>query len=452
MDNVPLLHAFELLCGEDMFILLHITMFTTCVENLVDDEQRGWWVKACKEFNMIGTYAQTELGHGSNVAGLETTADLDFTTDEWVLNTPTLKSTKWWPGGMAKSCTHCILMARMRVSNKDLGVHAFMLPLRDMNTHQSLPGIHLVDIGQKLGYNGMDNGGLQLKGVRIPRRFLMGRFCQVDKQGNYKKISNEKLLYATMTFTRKQIVAGAGVSLARGAVIATRYSAVRRQFMSTVADMEKATGNESQVLDYSTQLYATMPMLATAAAFVCGAGLAETFYAEFINEINSGDFSRLSEIHVLTSAMKAHYTSVTADGLESCRRACGGHGFMLAAGIPLHYTSYVPQATYEGDAVVLAIQTGRAILRLIQQKIELGSDINENDPKVRDIIPPRGSTLRYIWAFDHMGALKKSKKGASVPQPDWTNPSWQLKAYQERACVLMYSVANSFAQALASGE
>jgi acyl-CoA oxidase len=40
-----------------------------------------------------------ELAHGSNVAGLETTATLDERTDEFIVHTPHLGATKWWIGG-----------------------------------------------------------------------------------------------------------------------------------------------------------------------------------------------------------------------------------------------------------------------------------------------------------------------------------------------------------------
>ena len=48
----------------------------------------------------MGCYAQTELGHGSNVAGIETTATLDSNSDEFVIHSPTVTSTKYWPGGL----------------------------------------------------------------------------------------------------------------------------------------------------------------------------------------------------------------------------------------------------------------------------------------------------------------------------------------------------------------
>ncbi len=48
---------------------------------------------------IIGTYAQTELGHGTFVRGLETTATYDPNSQQFVVHSPTLSSTKWWPGG-----------------------------------------------------------------------------------------------------------------------------------------------------------------------------------------------------------------------------------------------------------------------------------------------------------------------------------------------------------------
>lgn len=63
------------------------------------DEQFENFGKRAQNFEICGTYAQTELGHGTFLRGLETRADYDRKTDEFVLNTPKLSSYKWWPGG-----------------------------------------------------------------------------------------------------------------------------------------------------------------------------------------------------------------------------------------------------------------------------------------------------------------------------------------------------------------
>jgi len=60
---------------------------------------------------IIGSYGQTELAHGSNIRGLETTAKLDLEKNEWVLNSPSVQSAKFWPGDMGRIGTHSIIMA-----------------------------------------------------------------------------------------------------------------------------------------------------------------------------------------------------------------------------------------------------------------------------------------------------------------------------------------------------
>lgn len=425
IDDEAFVGALQVMVGEDMFLLLHLTMFICTLEAMCNEEQAKNWLPLAKDFRILGTYAQTELGHGSNVSRLETEAVFDEKTDEWVLNTPSLTARKWWVGGLAKSCTHCILMARLRIGQKDYGVHPFMLQVRDLNNHKSMPGVSLTHIGQKMGYQGMDNGSLHLTNVRIPRKHLLMRFSEVARDGTYTRTGSRKLLYSTLTFTRKQIILSAGANLSRSVVIAIRYAAVRRQFASTA----ELGALEQQVLSYSTTQRTLMPLLGMAVAFIQAGVWTDGIYQAFKQDIAKGDFKYLEELHLVTSSLKSFMTLATADGMEKCRKACGGHGYMLASGVALHFINFVPQATYEGDFVVLSIQAGRLLLKVVGNK--MAGNVPEG---------ALSSSVRHLYTFDP--AAKKEAADATLG--DFGCPQWLVKAFEIRATAMVYLTAQRF--------
>ena len=79
--------------------LLSAQMWIPALLGQADDEQQAKWMPPSQSLAIIGTYAQTELGHGTFVRGLETTATYDPSSRQFVIHSPTLSSTKWWPGG-----------------------------------------------------------------------------------------------------------------------------------------------------------------------------------------------------------------------------------------------------------------------------------------------------------------------------------------------------------------
>jgi acyl-CoA oxidase len=118
-------------------------MFIPTILGQATEEQKRKWLPLAKSYAIIGTYAQTELGHGSFIRGLETTAEFDLKTDEFVLNSPTLSSMKWWPGNLGKTCNFAIVLAQLVIKGKNYGLHAFMVQLRSLVDHSTLAGIEL---------------------------------------------------------------------------------------------------------------------------------------------------------------------------------------------------------------------------------------------------------------------------------------------------------------------
>ena len=49
-------------------------MFIPTLSSQTTPEQRALWLPLALSFGITGAYVQTELGHGSNVRGIETTA------------------------------------------------------------------------------------------------------------------------------------------------------------------------------------------------------------------------------------------------------------------------------------------------------------------------------------------------------------------------------------------
>uniref|UniRef100_A0A3B4ADM2 Acyl-coenzyme A oxidase n=1 Tax=Periophthalmus magnuspinnatus TaxID=409849 RepID=A0A3B4ADM2_9GOBI len=335
---------------------LHYVMFLPTLYSQCDQEQSKKWLPLATSFEVLGTYAQTELGH-THLRGLETTATFDPTTQEFVLNSPTVTSIKWWPGA-GKTSNHAVVLAQLYTRGKCHGLHAFIVQLRHMDTHEPLP-ILVGDIGPKFGFSEVDNGFLKLDHVRIPRENMLMKHVEPD--GRYVKPASAKLTYGTMVFIRSLLVGLSALVMAKSCTIAIRYSAVRHQ-------SEIRSEPEPQILDYQTQQYKLFPLLATAYAFsFVGQYMTETYY-RISGDINQGDLSELPELHAVSAGLKAFTTWTTNTGIEVCRMSCGGHGYSRSSALPDLYAEFTPTCTYEGENTVMMLQTAYLVKSYRQAK------------------------------------------------------------------------------------
>ncbi|CAG4983899.1 unnamed protein product [Colias eurytheme] len=372
-------------------LALHYIMFIPTLMGQGTVEQQAYWIGRAVNLNVIGTYAQTELGHGTFIRGLETTATYDPRTKEFVLNTPTLTAYKWWPGGLGHTANYCIVMAQLYTQGKCHGIHPFIVQLRDEETHMPLPGIRVGDIGAKLGMNTTNNGFLGLDNVRIPREHMLMKNSKVQEDGTYIKAPSSKLTYGTMMFVRVMLVKDLNNFIAKAVTIAVRYSAIRRQSQRIPDEPE------SQILDYMTQQHKLLVGIASVHAFKLTADWMWNIYNNVTAQLESGDLERLPELHALSCCLKAVITADAAECVERCRLACGGHGYMLSSNLPLTYGLVTAACTYEGENTVLLLQTARYLVKAWHQGATGG------------ILPP---TVAYIGrAADHRSPWDNTIQG-----------------------------------------
>ncbi|KAJ0182750.1 hypothetical protein K1T71_002119 [Dendrolimus kikuchii] len=344
--------------------MLHMGMFVPTILNQSTPEQMQEWLPKALSMQYIGTYAQTELGHGSFLRGLETTATYDPKTEEFILNSPTLTSHKWWPGGLAQTANHCITVAQLYIDGKNYGVHPFFVQIRDLETHMPLPGISVGEIGPKLGFNTANNGFLKFDHFRIPRNNMLMKNAQVLKDGTYVKSKNDKLAYGTMVFVRVLILTDLAYEVSRAAIIAVRYSAVRRQAHI------KSSEPECQIIDFVTQQHKLFIAISTSHVYrVVGLWLWHT-YEKVTKDMGKGNMDQLPELHALACCLKAVSSRDAAACVEDCRQACGGHGYMTSSNLPIIKNVVTATITYEGEFTVLMLQTARYLMKAWIQALD----------------------------------------------------------------------------------
>lgn len=232
----------------------------------------------------------------------------------------------------------------------------------------------------------MDNGFLLLNNVKVPHVNMLARFSRVDPDtSEYTRPPTPALVYGTLTYVRSTIVLESGNVLARGVTIATRYCAVRRQFQDLDA---RGKAGENQVLNYTMVQYRLLPLLAATFALHFTGRNMIALYEENQKRLAAGSGSSssssssspdaarrpgpeetsagtdlLADLHSTSCALKSYSSTVAAEGLETCRRACGGHGYSSFSGIGSHYADYLPTVTWEGDNYMLTQQVARYLLK-----------------------------------------------------------------------------------------
>ncbi|MGY3565837.1 acyl-CoA dehydrogenase family protein [Sinomonas sp. RB5] len=335
-------------------------LFGAAVLHLGTAEHHRRWLPDIMDLTVPGAFAMTEIGHGSDVASIGTTATYDDATDEFVINTPFRAAWKEYLGNAAKDGIAATVFAQLIVKGVNHGVHAFYVPIRDPLTKEPLPGIKTEDDGVKGGLNGIDNGRLCFDNVRVPRFNLLDRYGAVDEDGTYTSpIASPGRRFFTMLGTLVQgrvSLDGAAVAASKvGLTAAIRYAAERRQFNASSDTAEEV------LLDYQRHQRRLFPLLAATYAMSFAHEELLTKFDGVFSGTQDTDEDR-QDLETFAAALKPLSTWHALETLQECREACGGAGFMIEnrfASLRADLDIYV---TFEGDNNVLLQLVAKRLL------------------------------------------------------------------------------------------
>lgn len=352
-------------------IISHYDFFMPSLELQASEAQKAKWLPKCESLEYIGCYAQTELAHGSNVRGIEIEARYVHSSQEFIFHSPTITATKWWIGGLGLTCTHALIIARLKIKGSDYGPNAFLIQIRDLKTHEPLEGVEVGDIGPKMGFNCLDNGYLRFNYYRQGKDVMLNRFAKINEAGEYEIIDTNsiKILYLSLIRARSSLVLDAWYSLAYALTISIRYSLIREQFPDP--DNPQI---ERKILDYQAQKFKLFRVLSRLYCFVFIRPYLNDMYKRAEEKLRNNDDSDLAYLHCVMCLYKSYVTFGVLEGVEECRRSCGGHGFHMLSGLPSLYLDCLPAITFDGDNSILTLQSARYYMK----ELSKGKDLNEN--------------------------------------------------------------------------
>jgi acyl-CoA oxidase len=309
---------------------------------------------------LMGCFAMTETGHGSDVQQLRTTCAYDPATGTFDLHTPHEAARKDYIGNAARDGRMAVVFAQLITGGRRYGVHAWLVPIRDADGNP-MPGVTIGDDGPKAGLLGVDNGRLSFDHVTVPRDMLLDRYGQVAADGTYtSSIENDTRRFFTMlgTLVRGRVVVGGSASAATKSAltIAVRYGDIRRQFSAPGMDREVVLN------DYlAHQRKLLIPLAKTYALTFAQEELVSALHSLQTAD-GDPDEHRQRELESRAAGLKAAQTWHATRTIQVCREALGGAGYLAEnrlAGLKADTDVFT---TFEGDNTVLLQLVAKGLL------------------------------------------------------------------------------------------
>ena len=430
--------SIEMLAMSDLSLMVKAGvqwgLFGGAIENLGTERHHQAYVKPLIDLDLLGCFAMTETGHGSDVQELETTATYDVETGEFVVNSPTPSSRKDYIGGAAQHATVAAVFAQLITGGERQGVHCFVVPIRD-DAGNDLPGVTTSDCGLKGGLPGVDNGRIVFDQVRIPRENLLNRYADVAEDGTYSSaIENPNRRFFTMvgTLVRGRVtVGGSAAAAARvGLAIAGRYAQQRRQVSAPKSD------DEVLIMDYLVHQKRLLPLIARSYALQ----FAQNELVAAMHDIQSSDDpdpQEQRELEGRAAGLKAANTWHATRAIQEAREACGGAGYLAENRLTALKADTDVFTTFEGDNHVLTQLVAKELLTSYADEVRGMSPVDWMRfaaTTVSDVVKKRTAAQQILQTI--VDTRQDNEEDGSL-----FNRGTQMKMFEDREEYLLATAA-----------
>lgn len=276
---------------------------------------------------------------------METTVTYDKASSEFVVNSPTVLSQKYWITNGFRHSTHAMVFGQTIVDGQKEGVGAFLVPIRDKALN-ALPGVTITDMGVKMGVNGVDNAALTFDKVRIPRVNMMNKYTDVDESGKFntpiKGLSRRFFTVTEKLLSGRLCIASMAVGGSRSCLyIAISYAKKR------LAVGPKGL-SDTPIFDYQLQQNALIPLLARSMSL----GLLHNMCKDIYQNPQGWE----NEVLSLCCIDKTLNTWNCERVASVCRERCGGQGYLSVNKFGDYLSIAHAGLTAEGDNRVLMVK------------------------------------------------------------------------------------------------
>ena len=423
-------------------------LFGGAVENLGTARHHERYVKGIIDLDVLGCFAMTETGHGSNVQALETTATYDRDTREFVIHSTTPGARKDYIGGAAEHARYAAVFAQLITAGpgaepESQGVHCFVVPIRDEDGND-LPGITTSDCGYKGGLAGVDNGRIVFDNVRIPAENLLNRYADVEPDGTYTSpIENPNRRFFTMLGTlirgRVSVAATAGAAGRKALTLATRYGLMRKQFEAPDET------DEIIVMDYLGHQRKLLPLIAKSYAIAC----AQNEITAELHEVQSSspddsDAGRQRQLESDAAGLKAYATWHASHAVNVSREACGGAGYLDENQLSIIRGDIDVFTTIEGDNTVMTQLVAKELLSSYAddvQGLSAGGWVRFVVEMARDVVAEKTAVRQVVQTL-----LESSDE--DTEKSNLTNRGTQIRLFRNREDHLIRTCAQRLRRAL----